>query len=99
MMLYAVLSLSVMSICALIMFLWRVRDFTFKRSFLVASIMLVFTAVFDSIIIAVGLVDYDYSKTLGILIGKAPIEDFAYTIVAALFIPFIWERLGKNGKH
>lgn len=48
------------------------------------------TAVFDNVIIALGVVDYDPSKILGLLIGLSPIEDFAYTIAAVLLVPTLW---------
>lgn len=51
------------------------------------------TAVFDSLIIATGVVDYNPAKILGLKIGLAPIEDFAYSLVAAILIPAIWHKL------
>ena len=58
--------------------------------------MLVLTAIFDNLIIATGIVDYDPQAILGLKIGVAPIEDFAYTIVAVLLITTIW--LGRRTK-
>lgn len=63
---------------------------------LTIAILLVFTAVFDSFIVSFGIVDYDYSKTLGILIGTAPLEDFFYALMAGALIPLTWTILGKN---
>ena len=54
------------------------------------------TLIFDNVIVATGIVDYNPEKTLGILLGVAPIEDFAYTIAAALLIPSMWILLGKK---
>lgn len=54
------------------------------------------TIVFDSLIIATGIVGYDLDAILGIYIVRAPIEDFAYAVVAALFVPYLWERIGKK---
>lgn len=56
------------------------------------GVTLVLTAIFDSIIIALGLVTYDSTKILGVYIGKAPIEDFAYTVVMVVLIPILWKR-------
>lgn len=67
-----------------------------KLVLLTIAILLVFTAVFDSVIVSLGMVDYDYSKTLGILVGTAPIEDFFYALMAGALIPFVWTILGKN---
>jgi lycopene cyclase domain-containing protein len=55
--------------------------------------MLAMTAIFDNLIIASGIVDYDYEKTLGIRIVLAPIEDFAYTLVALVLVPSLFNYL------
>jgi lycopene cyclase domain-containing protein len=57
--------------------------------------MLILTAVFDNLIILAGIVGYDETKILGISIGVAPIEDFAYTVVAVLLVPAIWKAASK----
>ena len=53
-------------------------------------VMIVFTAVFDNIMIAVGLVAYDQAHISGIKIGLAPLEDFAYTVAAVILLPAVW---------
>jgi len=58
-----------------------------------AAVLLVLTAVFDSIMIGVGLVAYDPALRSGVTIGLAPIEDFAYTVVAVLALPALWVLL------
>ena len=60
--------------------------------------MLVLTAIFDNAIIATGIVAYDPSIISGIKIGVAPIEDFGYTVAAALLLPTIWFFLEKRNK-
>lgn len=60
-------------------------------------VLLVFTAVFDNLIIGAGIVAYDPTKISGIFIGIAPIEDFAYTIAAVLVLPTLWGVLGHFG--
>ena len=45
------------------------------------AVLLVLTAVFDSLIILSDIVDYNPRLISGIVIGAAPIEDFAYAIV------------------
>lgn len=52
--------------------------------------MLLMTLVFDNLIIGSGIVDYDYSKTAGIRLFLAPIEDFAYTLVALVLVPSLF---------
>jgi lycopene cyclase domain-containing protein len=53
-------------------------------------VMLVLTAIFDNMIIGFGLVDYDPELISGVRIGVAPIEDFAYTVVAMIVVPMLW---------
>ncbi|QHC67717.1 lycopene cyclase domain-containing protein [Rathayibacter sp. VKM Ac-2759] len=58
------------------------------------AVLLVMTAVFDNVMIGVGLlVAYDDELISGIRIGVAPIEDFAYAIAAALLLPALWTLL------
>jgi lycopene cyclase domain-containing protein len=60
--------------------------------------MLLVTLVFDNIIIGLEIVGYDSSKISGILLGLAPIEDFAYTVVAVLAVGIIWTKMTKEKK-
>ena len=60
--------------------------------------MLGLTAVFDNLIIAFEIVAYDPSKISGLMIGIAPIEDFAYTIAVVLLIPTVWKLAGRGTK-
>ena len=70
---------------------WRAISFTMFW-------MLLVTLVFDNIIIGLEIVGYDKSKISGILLGLAPIEDFAYTVVAVLAVSIIWTKLTKEKK-
>jgi len=58
--------------------------------------LVVLTAVFDPIIIALHIVDYDPTKLLGLYLFGAPIEDFFYALYAACIVPLVWHRLGEN---
>lgn len=60
-----------------------------------AVVMMLLTAVFDNAIIQSGLVAYDEALISGVMIGAAPIEDFAYTLAAVLIIPALW-HLGER---
>ena len=62
---------------------------------LVALPMVVLTMIFDNLIVAAGIVDYDDTKLIGVNIGVVPIEDFAYTVVAVLLVPAIWKAMNK----
>lgn len=48
------------------------------------------TAVFDSLMIAVGLFTYVEEHLLGIRVGLAPVEDFAYVLLVATLLPTLW---------
>jgi lycopene cyclase domain-containing protein len=54
------------------------------------GILLVMTAIFDNVMIGIGLVGYDASLISGAFIGIAPLEDFAYAIAAAVLLPSLW---------
>ena len=58
--------------------------------FLSLVILLLFTAVFDSLIIIADIVHYDASTLTGLSIWKAPIEDFSYSLLAIIIIPILW---------
>lgn len=70
----------------------------FKALSLTLLVVLVMTAVFDNIMIAIGLVGYDAELTNPARIGVAPLEDFAYAIAAALGLPAVWMLTAKR-KH
>ena len=58
-----------------------------------AGALVLLTAVFDNVMIAVGLFAYDDAHISGIRIGAAPVEDFAYPLAAVILLPAIWWRL------
>jgi len=60
--------------------------------------MLVLTLIFDNVIIALDIVAYDPTKVSGFYLGLAPIEDFAYTVVAVLAVSSIWHKMTGNKK-
>ena len=60
------------------------------------AIVLVMTAVFDNIMISVGLVAYNESLISGAFIGVAPLEDFAYAIAAVIGLPSLWVLLERR---
>jgi lycopene cyclase domain-containing protein len=60
------------------------------------GVLLVLTAIFDNIMIGIGLVGYDRALISGVFVGRAPIEDFAYTIAAVVLLPSIWALTGRR---
>ena len=55
--------------------------------------LLLLTAVFDTIMIGVGFFTYADAHLLGVRIGLAPIEDFAYPLAGVILLPAIWTLL------
>ena len=64
-----------------------------------ALVLLTLTAVFDNIMIGVGLVDYGDAQISGIRLGIMPIEDFAYTVFAVLALPALWTLLPQRTRE
>lgn len=93
---YALLNLIVMFNVLLIA--WRpIRQFSKWHSLLIVlAIMLLLTMVFDSLIIHFEIVAYDESLNSNFRIINAPIEDFAYTIVAAILGPILWTKFKQK---
>lgn len=77
---------------------WR-RLLVWNRSAIVTLlILIVCTAVFDSLMITAGIFEYAASKILGIYIGTAPIEDFVYALLAAVVVPALWKGFGLHDR-
>ena len=92
---YAALNLAVLAIVAIACAVLRALTPRAGRPRLhtmsIAALMsLGMTAIGDNVMIAVGLVGYDPARYSGVLIGVAPIEDFAYSLAVAFFAPTLW---------
>ncbi|RJN31562.1 lycopene cyclase domain-containing protein [Nesterenkonia natronophila] len=70
-------------------------DFSWQAVAIATAVLLLLTAVFDNVIIGVGLVDYSEEHISGVRLGVAPIEDFSYSIAAVLLLPALWVLLGR----
>jgi lycopene cyclase domain-containing protein len=92
---YFVLNTLVLTAMGLCVWGWPARLHS-RWIAVIAAAMLVLTAVFDPLIIHFNIVAYDMTKILGAYIGRAPVEDFAYTLAAAVLVPYIWKRLGRD---
>lgn len=92
---YIILNCIVLAVL-LITLRWR-KLLLWNRSVLVTlGILLATTAIFDSLIIAYGIVAYDESKLLSLYIWQAPIEDFFYALAVGLLIPALWAYFGRS---
>jgi lycopene cyclase domain-containing protein len=60
------------------------------------GILLVFTAIFDNVLIGLGFVGYNRGLISGVFVGRAPLEDFAYTVAAVVLLPSLWTLLGRK---
>jgi lycopene cyclase domain-containing protein len=60
------------------------------------AVLLLLTAVFDNVMIGIGLVGYDRALISGVFVGAAPIEDFAYAVAAIVLLPCLWTLLGHR---
>jgi lycopene cyclase domain-containing protein len=72
-----------------------------KPLLLAAVVLLATTAVFDNVMIGIGLVAYNPDLISGAFVGIAPLEDFAYAIAAVVLLPSLWHllpvsRLGRS---
>ncbi|MFJ4262890.1 prenyltransferase [Paenarthrobacter nicotinovorans] len=56
----------------------------------------VLTAVFDSVMIGMELFHYDTSHLLGVTVGLAPVEDFAYPLAGVVALPGLWMWLTRR---
>ncbi|RFA12339.1 lycopene cyclase [Subtercola boreus] len=56
-------------------------------------VLFVVSAVFDNVMIAIGLVGYNRDLISGAFLGIAPLEDFAYVFGAVLLLPALWYLL------
>jgi lycopene cyclase domain-containing protein len=65
---------------------------------LTLGVVLLMTAVFDNIMIGVGLVGYDAAKISGAFVGIAPLEDFAYALAAVILLPSLWTLLAPRSQ-
>ena len=86
---YLLLTVTVMALVAIYAFLMR-HWMVAKPLVGTAAVMLILTAIFDNVIIATGIVAYDQEKISGIMVDVAPIEDFAYTVLAIVLVPSLF---------
>jgi lycopene cyclase domain-containing protein len=83
-------------VAVLLMYMrWIVR---WQKLCWTVTALLIMTAIFDNFIVGSGIVAYNPDTLSGIFIGFAPIEDFAYTLVAAVLIPLTWWWLGSRAE-
>jgi lycopene cyclase domain-containing protein len=77
--------------------LLMVKRLPWKAIGLATAALVALTAIFDNVIVGTGIVAYDEALIMGIKIGVAPIEDFAYALAAPLLLSIMAE-LNKRQK-
>jgi lycopene cyclase domain-containing protein len=92
---YAILSIAFLAALALVC-VPTLRRLPLGPLALTAVALVVLTAVFDNVIVGLGIVAYDHAEISGLLVPVAPIEDFAYAIGATLLVPTVWTLLGRR---
>lgn len=93
---YVLLSLPFVAAAAIVAWSLRPREAGAARrrriaSLVAAAVLVTLTAVFDSVIVATGIVAYDDDQRLGWAIGLAPVEDFLYPLAGVLLLPAVWQ--------
>ncbi|MDK1326885.1 lycopene cyclase domain-containing protein [Arthrobacter sp. zg-Y1143] len=77
--------------CAAVLLARRRRPrFYAAAAAVTAAVLLALTAVFDNMMIRVGLFWYNNERISGAFAGAAPLEDFAYPLAAVLLLPALW---------
>lgn len=96
---YPLLVLPFLLITAIVT-LATVRHPHFGRRMLVSAlsavILFALTAVFDNVMIAAGLFTYPEEHLIGVRVGLAPLEDFAYPLSAAYLLPAVATLLARK---
>lgn len=87
--------LAVVAVVALAAILAR-RAPRWRAVGLTAIVVLLLTAVFDNVLVGVGIVGYDRDLISGVFVGVAPVEDFAYAVAAIVMLPSLWALLGGS---
>lgn len=98
---YVVLSAVFLGAAVVVWVAAAVTDAGFARrwslpSILAAVVLVILTAIFDNLMIAVGLMTYAPDRVWGVSIGAAPLEDFAYPIAAVILLPALWSLFSRR---
>lgn len=89
---YLTLNLAFMAVVVAVLWYFKLLRWDRMMGWLLV-ILLVLTALFDSLIVSTEIVAYDPTKLLGIYIGAAPIEDFMYSLLVVLLVPNLWKKM------
>lgn len=93
---FTYLIMNLVFLVSLIMFLPKKLSKPGRAFWITLAVLLVLTAIFDPVIIGLGVVGYDESLILGLKLFGAPIEDFFYALYSACIVPLLWNKLGET---
>ena len=79
-------------------FVLKTRVVVKQDTWVVMGVLMFLTLVFDQLLTGLPIVLYDESKTLGVQLGYAPVEDFLYTFVAVIGICSLLTHMTKHEK-
>lgn len=91
---YLILNLVVILVVCVGLRVWQHKPH--KAWFITLLFLLILTLIFDNIIISLDIVAYNSDVILGYYIGKAPLEDFLYALLAVIIVPLLWHKQGKK---
>ncbi|WP_313771090.1 lycopene cyclase domain-containing protein [Arthrobacter zhaoxinii] len=80
-------------ICAVVLLRGHRPRYFVSAAAVTGVVLLALTAVFDNLMIRVGLFWYNEHRISGAFAGAAPLEDFAYPLAAVLLLPALWVLL------
>ncbi|MDN4483420.1 lycopene cyclase domain-containing protein [Demequina lignilytica] len=95
---YVLLSVGVLALIAAVT-VPTLRRLPQRPLLLTGAVLIVLTAIFDNVIVGLDIVGYDPRRISGIRVGKAPLEDFSYTLGAVMMVPALWTWLGPRHPH
>ena len=91
---YTLMNLCFLAVAALVV--WLAHKHLSTRGMLAGLVVvLALTALFDPVIIGLDIVRYNPEKLLGVYWLNAPVEDFAYAIVAVPLVASLWHLLER----
>ncbi|WP_400998029.1 lycopene cyclase domain-containing protein [Agromyces sp. GXQ0307] len=100
---YLLISVPFLAVAAIAAWAARPRDrgaFRLRAiaTAIAAAVLLVLTAVFDSLIVGTGIVAYDDEHRSGWTVGLAPVEDFLYPLAGVLLLPAVWSLSARANR-
>lgn len=91
---YAMLNLVFCAVVFAVIFMFPVK-LHLKAMVITIVSLLILTLVFNQFIIGFGMVAYNQEILNSLRIINIPPPDFAYALLAAIFVPYLWQKFSK----